>query len=218
MSKPRVTIAVPPWCGYAVDDPDQPGRLTAWWTDDTGAMRGYPTGTRWEPLPPQGTYGVDREIWYSDTYWPWKYAVADAILADPETAAARFRAAYPHAVIARTVASVTRTTAEADRHRRKYEAITAASMRRRGAFVADVARHLGLSWATTRTRITAGETLLTEDPDEARRFVAEYLRRLLEDNTAERLAATLLDGTRFDAARDDTWTHALSAWLKDGER
>lgn len=218
MSKPRVTIAVPPWRGYAVDDPDQPGRLTAWWVDDLGSMRGYPTGTRWEPLPPQGTYGVDREIWYSDTYWPWKYAVADAILADPETAAARFRAAYPHAVIARTPKSVTRANAGRETQRRKYEAITAASRRRRGAYVADIARHLGLSWATTRTRITAGEKLLTEDPDGARQFVTDYLRGLLEDDTAERLAATLLNGSRFDAARDDAWTHALSAWLEDGKR
>jgi hypothetical protein len=90
-SGPRVRIAAAvSWCGYCAPDPDQLEVLTAWRTDDRCRIRPWPFGTRWEPRPAAGIFGAERNAWHDSTYRPWRWAVADGIEADLETAARVF--------------------------------------------------------------------------------------------------------------------------------
>lgn len=241
MSKPRTRIpAATPWVGYGVPSPTD-GAPTFWWVDGETRLRPWPAGTRYAPLPPKydatskHERTADLKDWYEDVYFEFLRQVADAIAADFDGAAARFRAAYPGVVIARPPAAINRERNEA---RLRYEAIVAASRARRGASTVEVSKHLGVAWVTARARVAAGERLLAVDPDGCRRFVAEYLRRVLEDDSAEHLAATILDGSHLDAARiatrqvlaevgsvarpqpagEDVLTHALRAFLAGGAR
>jgi hypothetical protein len=155
----RVTANVPPWRGYCVPDPDDGSRATFWWVDAAGALHRWPPGTRWEPDPPrfEGPDRVDqRDGWYEDVYWPWKRAVAEAIEANPESAAVRFAVRYPAAEFPSPRASLSRAETGREQQRRRYEEVTAAARARRGASVRQVAGQLGVAWATARARIAAG--------------------------------------------------------------
>ncbi len=46
---------------YAVPDPDQRSRLTAWQVDRRGTLHRYPPGTRWEPVCPRLDHIDDRD-------------------------------------------------------------------------------------------------------------------------------------------------------------
>lgn len=209
MSKgPRTRIpGATPWCGYGVPSPTD-GSPTYWWTDDELRMRPWPAGVRYAPLPPRydATGKQERREdlgdFYSDVYFPWLAQAAASIAADFAGAAARFTAEFGAVTFpGARVAAASRLTAEFDRWRKKYEAITAASRVRHGRSIADVARHLGMSWETARKRVLTGEQILAADPAGARQFIVDYLHRALEDDPAQRLAAALLDGAQFEASQ-----------------
>lgn len=156
---------------YAVADPDDPGRLT-YWSVAGGAVRDYPPGTRWRPMPPPHPVGLPRDQqaavrqrWYAGPYRRWRDAVDAAIVADPAGAAARFQARYPEATLPeppqrrRSPARIRRRAARRQspaQHRRRVEMLTAAALAETGMSVRAIADVLGLSRTTAWRRITAG--------------------------------------------------------------
>ncbi|KOU99093.1 helix-turn-helix domain-containing protein [Streptomyces sp. XY533] len=86
---------------YAVPDPLTDGVMTLW-NVSYGALSPWPLRQRWAPRPPKADPSLPaeerrarRERWYAAVYWPWKVAVADAILRAPLTAASRFDELVP---------------------------------------------------------------------------------------------------------------------------
>lgn len=147
---------------YGAPDPTDPATVTLW-TIRKGEMSAWPRGQRWAPFPPTPPPGLDRDEraewrddWYADVYWPWKTAVIEAIISDPDTAAARFAQLVPEderpAQPAPKPPRRPRKTAE--QLRQELEAI---ALYRAGRTVAEVAVALDLSKATAWRRIRAGE-------------------------------------------------------------
>lgn len=86
---------------YAVPDPNNPGRLTLWEVR-AGVPRDWPKGSRWRPRPPsmahvdEGERAEAYRRWYDGVYFPWRDQVSQAIVRDPEAAAAAFVEASGH--------------------------------------------------------------------------------------------------------------------------
>jgi hypothetical protein len=187
---------------FAATDPDDRGRMT-FWRVERGRMHSYPGDVRWPPSPPRfeaeskAERALLRDDWYAEVYWPWKRAVRDAIVADPDGASRAFRARYP---AASTVLETRRTAREALRAERvrlaRFEAVWAAAMARRGVATAAIARRQGVAWSTARTRIAEGELMLRDDLDGARVLLAEGRRGLfVAPGEADRMAVAVLAGS-----------------------
>jgi transposase-like protein len=242
MSKPRTRIpGATAWTGYGVPNPDD-GTPTYWWVDGELRMRPWPAGTRYAPLPPpydavnRSARREHRTDFYEGVYFPFLRQVADTIAADLDGAAARFTAIFGVVAFPRRQDAARRALVAEQERTRAYEQVRAAMLVRRGASVAEVARTLGVSWETARTRLRAGQQLLAEDPEQASRAVTDHLGRLFEPGEAERLAAVVLAGStdagwlaaadhseRKPGRRQDTgdgWAQTLSAALDNraGER
>ncbi|MEV4511384.1 hypothetical protein AB0K00_20705 [Dactylosporangium sp. NPDC049525] len=175
--RPAVTVGAVTG-GFAVPDPHDPDTMTYWWCD-VGVMTPYPFGTRWAPLPPRfGAASRDerrelRNDWYSEVYWPWKVQVADTILADLASARARFAAAYPTVTLVKPPTVARRSAAERAAADRRAEALWAAVHAGSGQSVRAVARELDCSWATARSRVTAGSVAWAADPAAARQLLID---------------------------------------------
>lgn len=188
--------------GYAVDDPDQPGRLTAWQVDDKGVIHRYPPGVRWEPMTPSFDHLPDRaerktarERWYRDRYFPWKRRVIAAIDADPDRARAAFAAAYPMTAMRD---DLRRELAERARQLRRGQDAFAALRHAHGAPINQLRREFGWrSWATAKARVEAGRALWAQDPDAALDLVAGTYEPFAGADrvraVVQRLAQPLLD-------------------------
>jgi hypothetical protein len=161
---------------YAVVDPD-PGQGERWtlWSTRDGRLRDFPEGTRWRPMPPrfEGLKGDARreakDDWYADVYWPWRRAVAAAVLADPGATAEDFRrvsgsvpipdppnwgggakADRAHRLRSRPLKQV---SAESEAARRRREEQTLATvLASAGKSVREIAFELGVSKSTAQRR------------------------------------------------------------------
>ena len=165
---------------YAVvdPDPDTDGRWTLWSTRQ-GRLRDFPEGVRWRPVPPrfEDLVGPARraakEGWYADVYWAWRRDVAEAVLADPEGAAAAFRRVSssvplpdpprwgggsrvdkPRSVRPKPV-KVRGAASDASRRRREEEML-AAALSSSGKSIREIAAELGVSKSTAHRRIEPG--------------------------------------------------------------
>ncbi|MFE9783653.1 hypothetical protein ACFYPA_36610 [Streptomyces sp. NPDC005775] len=86
---------------YAAPDPRDPDTCTLWQVTG-GELHAWPPRRRWAPTMPKPPAGLSteerreqRNHWYAAVYWPWKQAVAAAILADLNHAADRFEQTVP---------------------------------------------------------------------------------------------------------------------------
>jgi hypothetical protein len=199
--KPRTRVPDgQPWTGYGTPSPTD-GTATFWWVDDELRMRPWPPSERYAPLPPpyDATNKQERRAdlgdFYDGVYFPWLQWVADAIAADLDGAAARFRATFGAVTFPRQRDGMRRAQfAEQERAHVRYQQVMAATLVRRGASVAMVARTLGLSWETAKARVVAGDEMLRTDPDGCRQVLADYRRQV------ETLAAQVLGGDRIGDA------------------
>lgn len=158
---------------YLVAAPDG-GRPTLW-TASRGALSDYPKGVRWRPVPPRfpdlhGDARRDaRDDWYQAVYWPWRRAVAEAVLADVEGAADAFRQRAGSIDLPdppdwgtpahdRTRSPRVRKTVQAaaartsTRQRLMEERVLAAALREQGKSVRQIASELGVSKSTAARR------------------------------------------------------------------
>lgn len=186
---------------YAVGDPDQPGRLTAWQVDGRGMLHRHPPDRRWEPPCPKFAEVEDREErwearaeWYRAVYFVWKRQVIAAIEADPAAARAAFARAYPQALADHAAAQARRTwEAEERRARRVAEELRAAAYAATGMSTNRIALELGaISWSTARARIEAGRLAWAADPAGSRAALVAWYQRLRLDIDVEALVDRLV--------------------------
>jgi hypothetical protein len=188
MPTTRPDMPALPAGNYAVDDPDQPGRLTFWQVPVGAPTRlvPYPPGTRWAPLPP--SFADEpyeqrrplRDVWYQSKYWPWKREVARTILAAPGGAVRAFTDRYPGVPPLVDQAAVRRAQRAQERVREQHtqarDAVAAAALAAAGLTVSALTRHLGLGEdrRTARRRLALGREMIARDPEGARSLLAEW--------------------------------------------
>ena len=162
---------------YAVPDPDHPGRLTFWMVR-AGSISDWPSGTRWRPVrPPYPPHlsGAERRTWnddwYATRYFPWKDRLIEAIAANVEGAAARFRQEHPDVVLPpsaprRSPAASRRPSAPSGAAQRTEfqsklleERLIAGALRRSRKTYQEIARVLGVSKPTAIRRVQEAEAM-----------------------------------------------------------
>ncbi|MFJ3094640.1 helix-turn-helix domain-containing protein [Streptomyces hydrogenans] len=155
----RPQLPTPPLGTYAVPDPDDPDVITLWRSTGT-SLTPWPPGQRWAPYPPRTSAAMPRPErvaartrWYASRYWPWKRAVVNAILADPQRAARRFADLVPDGErpAPRVEPLDSRRQEAADRAARAdwaARALIAATLISRGWSYSRVASRLGVARST----------------------------------------------------------------------
>jgi hypothetical protein len=153
---------------YAVTDPTDNRTMTYWSVDDHGAVRDFPHGARYRPLPPTGWTKAERADWYvpGGPYRLWREEVARRISADPAAAARRFRERFPELLAARRVPTGYVQVRPGRRPvdvqapiRRKAEALIVAALRENGESFRSIADILGITLNRTYRRAQEGKAL-----------------------------------------------------------
>jgi hypothetical protein len=183
-------ITAPPG-RYCIEDPDRPGRWTAWKITEERDLHRFPPGTRWEPRYPDLSHISDREKraelrhrWYAETYWPWKIKIVHAINANPATAAAEFAHQFAALIAAEQAHEALREQRrQLEARYRRWQEIRAGDMVRCGTSVRKVATQLGVSRQTAEARVKAGVAAWEQDPDGCRAYLEEMLAELLNGST-----------------------------------
>lgn len=214
---------------YAVPDPDDSWRLTAWSVDRQGLLHRYPTTQRWEPEPPTFAEIGDRfdrkdarDRWYLETYRPWKVAIVNAINADPVAAAEAFTRAYP-TVLADMKAAKEASFAERLRRAKLVDDMVIAALVARGESISAAARRVGLARSTVRDRIANAHAAVATRPAMVRDALVEHVEPSAREHLPPADAGAVdleafVDRFLVDASEPDAKESAVRDELGDALR